>query len=42
MMSRHLHTPSLPVLFSTLVWGVIEVLALFRSRSSQPRNARLD
>lgn len=40
MISRRLSTPSLLVLVSTLLWGVIELLALFRSRrndSGQPR-----
>jgi len=30
MMSRRLSTPSVLVLVSTLLWGAIELLALFR------------
>ncbi len=40
MMPRRLNASSLPVFVSTLLWGVIELLALFRSRRSdagQPR-----
>ncbi len=39
-MSRRLSTPSLPVLVSTLLWGVIELLALFRSRRNDPGQPR--
>lgn len=41
MISRRLSSPSLLVLVSTLLWGVIELLALFRSRrndAGQPRS----
>ena len=40
VISRRLNTPSLLVLVSTLLWGVIELLALFRSRRNDPGQPR--
>lgn len=37
-MSRRAASQSALVLGSTLIWGVIEVLALLRSRWSNPRD----
>lgn len=36
MMPRRPGALSLPVLVSTLLWGLIELLALFRSRRNDP------
>jgi hypothetical protein len=40
MILRRLNTPSLLVLVSTLLWGAIELLALFRSRRNDPGQPR--
>ena len=37
-MNRHLSRCSLFVVGNTLVWGVIEVIALFRSRRENSRH----
>lgn len=37
-MNHHLSRHSIFVLGNTLIWGIIEVIALFRSRSENTRH----